>query len=77
MENDIIQVPKEIRIEDIPTSLSLNVPFYIKGDQYICEIVDSVKFQTCERITEEETSVPIESGNYYRIRRSDIKRIVS
>lgn len=65
---DIIQAPKWLKIDDLPETLSVDVPFEVAGNRLVLTRTIPQALQVCTG-DGEETGVPEAAGGYYVIKR--------
>lgn len=67
---DIIQLPKWIKMEDIPSSIKIDESFKIKDETFVLTKSNLKDLEICSvDNSTNSTSVPFKANNYYTIKR--------
>ncbi len=69
-EFDIIQAPKWMKREDLPSKIKLNEPFIVNGDKFMLLKMNPRELSICcKDASNDLTSLPSQAKNYYTIKR--------
>jgi len=66
---DIVQVPKWMKVQDLPVELSVDHPFEVDGELFVLTKGQRQELAVCSYEEGDMTSAPVQSGDYYIIKR--------
>lgn len=66
---DVVQLPRNLRREDMPDSMEVGRPFEVGGIKYVMAVESKSDLRVCSKIDSSSTTVPQPSGSYYVVKR--------